>query len=114
LSRRLFKSRRTGAVINPEFTRLHYPLYWHYDFLAGLKGMAELGLVKDPRCADALDLLEQKELPDGGWPAEKRYYRSSSRRGLYADHFDWGSASRKTANDWVTTDALFVLRLGGR
>ena len=23
-----------------------------------------------PRCADALDLLESKRLPDGGWPAE--------------------------------------------
>ena len=30
-----------------------------------------VGLVDDPRCSDALDLLEQKELPGGGWPAEK-------------------------------------------
>ena len=29
-----------------------------------------------PRCADALDLLESKRLPDGGWPAEARYYKS--------------------------------------
>jgi hypothetical protein len=73
LTRRLFKRRSSDAVIHPEFVQLHYPLYWHYDFLTGLKAMAEIGLINDPRCADALDLLERKELPGGGWPAEKRY-----------------------------------------
>jgi hypothetical protein len=42
LSRRLFKRRANGSVIARGFVALHYPVYWHYDILAGLKAMAEL------------------------------------------------------------------------
>jgi hypothetical protein len=42
-----------------------------------LRVMAETGHLEDPRCGPALDLLEQKRLPDGGWPAESRYYSVS-------------------------------------
>jgi len=114
LTRGLFKRRSDGGVIHPEFLQLHYPLYWHYDILGGLKGIAELGLIADPRCAEALDLLERKELNSGGWPAEKRYYKVSSKIELHADSVDWGGASKKRMNEWVTTDALFVLRAAGR
>ena len=55
LERRLFKRRSTGGVIRLEFTQLHYPLYWHYDILGGLKAMTEVGAIHDRRCADALD-----------------------------------------------------------
>jgi hypothetical protein len=40
--------------------------------------------------ADALDLLEQKELPSGGWPADRRYYKVGSKVELRADHVDLG------------------------
>lgn len=33
------------AVV-PNFVLLHYPRYWHYDILAGLKVMAEVGFIK--------------------------------------------------------------------
>ena len=114
LSRRLFKRRADGKVIHPEFVRLHYPLYWHYDILGGLKAMAEIGLVKDPRCSDALDLLEEKELPDSGWPAERRYYKTSNKMESGAEYVDWGGTSKNKVNEWVTTDALYVLREAGR
>lgn len=112
--RRLFKGRSTGQIIHPEFTKLHYPLYWHYDVLAGLKAMAELGRIGDPRCADALDLLESKQLPDGGWPAEARYYKHSTTVALGNDDVDWGGTSTRRSNPWVTVDALAVLRASGR
>jgi hypothetical protein len=110
LERRLFKRRSDGRVIHSEFTKLHYPLYWHYDILAGLKAMAELGRIGDPRCADALDLLESKRLPDGGWPAEAKYYRHSTEVALGNDDVDWGGTSARRMNSWVTVDALAVLR----
>jgi hypothetical protein len=69
LSRRLLFHRSTGRPIRSEWVLLHHPVYWHYDVLAGLKGLAEVGSVDDRRCADALDLLEGKRLPGGGWPA---------------------------------------------
>jgi hypothetical protein len=114
LERRLYKRRRDGRVIHPEFTKLHYPLYWHYDILAGLRAMAELGRIDDPRCADALDLLESKRLPGGGWPAEARYYRTSTQVALGNDDVDWGGTSIRRSNPWVTVDALAVLRASGR
>jgi hypothetical protein len=114
LTRRLFKRRSDGEVIHPKFVQLHYPLYWHYDILTGLKALAEVGLIKDPRCSEALDLLERKELPGGGWPAERRYYKVSSQVELHADYVDWGGTSRTRMNEWVTTDALYVLREAGR
>src|SRR5439155_506471 len=42
LSRHLFLERHSGRVMNPEFLRLHYPLYHGYDTLGGLEAMAEL------------------------------------------------------------------------
>jgi hypothetical protein len=114
LSRKLYRRRSDGRVIHQEFTQLHYPLYWHYDVLAGLKAMAEMRLTKDRRCGDALDLLEEKELASGGWPAERRYYKTSKAIALGNDYVDWGGTSVKKMNPWVTADALYVLREAGR
>lgn len=116
LSRRLFKRMGDGRVIHPAFVALHYPLYWHYDILGGLKAMKIIGQIQDARCAEALDLLESKRLPDGGWAAEKRYYTSVSPRAMKsnAEHVDWGETSSKHMNEWVTVDALGVLRAAGR
>ena len=115
LERRLFRRRSDGAVIAADFVALHYPHYWHYDVLAGLSAVAAAGKIRDPRCREALDLLESKRLRDGGWPAERRYYKVS-RRALTsnADYVDWGGTSRTRMNEWVTVDALAVLRAAGR
>jgi hypothetical protein len=113
LERKLFRRRSDGGVIREEFAKLHYPLYWHYDILGGLKVLAEAGLVTDPRCADALELLAQKRLPDGGWPAEARYYKVTGRVELGADAVDWGGTSTRAMNEWVTADALHVLKAAG-
>jgi hypothetical protein len=114
LERRLYKRRSDAQVIHPEFTKLHYPLYWHYDIIAGLKAMAELGRVQDPACVDALDLLASKRLPGGGWPAEAKYYKASTTVALGNDDVDWGGTSSRRMNPWVTVDALAVLRASGR
>jgi hypothetical protein len=115
LQRRLFKRVRDGRVITPDFVALHYPRYWHYDYLGGLKAMMQVGRIRDARCADALDLLEERRLPDGGWPAEKRYYKVSPKKMTSnADYVNWGGTSRKRMNEWVTVDALAVLRAAGR
>jgi len=113
LTRRLFKRRADGSVIAQGFTALHYPVYWHYDILAGLKAMAELDLIRTPRCAEALDLLEEKELATGGWSADDRYFKAASKPVLGGDYVNWGS-DKKTMNEWITADALTVLHAAGR
>ena len=114
LSRELFLSRHTGRVMNEEFLALHYPLYYYYDILGGLRAMAEMGLIHDPRCGKALDRLESKQLPDGGWAAERCLYRVSSSLKARADYVDWGGARKRSMNEWVTADALSVLHIAGR
>jgi hypothetical protein len=119
LCRRLFRSRTDGKVISPHWTRPKYPRYWHYDMLGGLVAMAEMGLIKDPRCADALDLLERKELPRGGWAAQGRYYKVSPKLDVSARFgsvslVGWGGAGNARVNEWVSADALYVLRAAGR
>jgi len=113
LTRRLAYRASDGTLIRAEFAKLHFPLYWHYDILGGLKAMMELGLLGDPRCADALDLLESMRLP-GGWPAHARYYRASAEIELHHDWVDWGGTSTRRPNPWVTAEALAVLRAAGR
>ncbi|CAN5383717.1 hypothetical protein BH09PLA1_BH09PLA1_23370 [soil metagenome] len=114
LQRRLFRRRSDGTVIHPEFVALHYPLYWHYDFLAGLKVLAEMDLLGDTRCDEALNLLESKRLPDGSWPATRRCYSVSSKQKHGADFVDWGGTGSCKTNEWITADALFVLHRAGR
>jgi hypothetical protein len=94
--------------------QLHYPAYWHYDILAGLKVMAEADHIGDDRCKEALELLETKQLPDGGFPAEGKYYRVSERKVSGRSLVDWGAVSKQASNPFVTLDALTVLRSAGR
>lgn len=110
LKRQLYLKQGTQAAIKAEFTALHYPLYWHYDILHGLKIMAEAGFISDPRCKPAIDLLMNKQLPDGGWPAEKKYYKAAEELKLGNDSINWGGSSKRKLNEWVTADALFVLK----
>ena len=64
-----------GSVIHPSFLELHYPCYWHHDFLFSLLVMAESGRLGDERYGEALASLGTKRRPDGGLPLEHRYYR---------------------------------------
>ena len=67
-----------------------------------------------PAVSEALDLLEEKQLPVGGWAAERGLYAESSNVKTRAEYVDWGGARPKEMNEWVTADALHVLRAAGR
>jgi hypothetical protein len=90
LERRAVFHRSDGRLIDDEWTKLHYPLYWYYDVLGALKGLVEAGRIEDERCRDGLDLLESLRLPDGGWAAQARYYRGAGERKTHFDHVAWG------------------------
>jgi hypothetical protein len=113
LTRRLYRRLTDGRIMNGQFVKLHYPCYWRYDILFALKVMAEAGFIRDPRCKDALDLLESKRLADGGWPAEERFYKLARTPTGGCDLVSWGRVGRKF-NEWVTADALSVLHAAGR
>ena len=113
LSRRLLWRRRDGVLIQPEWggavDRIKFPIQF-YDVLFALQVMADLGRLGDPRCADALALLESKRIPGGGFPLEERVgvtRHMVASRGTYAD---WGPAGATRSNPFVTIAALRVLR----
>ncbi|HSN44614.1 MAG TPA: hypothetical protein VLR88_11245 [Propionibacteriaceae bacterium] len=114
LQRRLLWHAGDGSLIVPEWwgtpgpDRIHYPIQF-FDVLFALQVMAELGRLDDPRCGDALALLESRRLPDGGFPLEAPTTVTSetvASRGSYAD---WGPTGRRSSNPLVTLAALTVL-----
>jgi hypothetical protein len=108
LKRRLFKRLHDGKVIHPAFMKIQYPIQF-YDVLFALLVMVETDRIHDDRCADALDLLASKQLPDGGFALELKNAVTSDElitRGTYAD---WGASGRRIMNEYVTIDALYAL-----
>lgn len=114
LQRRMYRRLTNGTTINENFVKLHYPCYWHYDILSGLKVMAEAGFIHDSRCMDALDVLQSKRLDDGGFPAEGRFDKNVETPENGGSLVTWRSVSKMKMNEFVTADALFVLRAAGR
>ncbi|MFH2038083.1 MAG: hypothetical protein ABIJ65_01475 [Chloroflexota bacterium] len=114
LKRDLFLRQKDGKMMDRHFIELHYPCYWHYDILFALKVMAEAGFIGDPRCQPALDLLESRRLPDGGFPADSTYYHLTRPEISNYSPVSWGGISKKKANPFVTVEALTVLRASGR
>ena len=114
LDRRLLWHRSDDSLIVPDWAgkpgpdRIHYPIQF-FDLLFALQVMADLGRLGDPRCADALRLLEAKWLPDGGFPLEAPTAVTVDHvvsRGTYAD---WGPSGRRHSNPLVTLAALAVV-----
>ena len=112
--RNLYKRISDGEVINKRWLLLHYPPYWHYDILFALKVLAEANKVQDKRCNDALDLLEAKRLGYGGFPKEEKYCQSTNPETRYFTPGDWKPVNKRKMNEWVTIDALFILKKAKR
>jgi hypothetical protein len=113
LSRRLFRRRHDGGVIRPAFLELHYPCYWHYDVLFGLRVLSEAGAVTDPRCEEALAYVRSRQLPNAGWPADATFWRFSSRPVSGRSLVRWGPVGKTRENEFVTVGALSLIAGGG-
>ena len=111
LRHRSFRSTTTGEVIDPEWLKLHYPLYWHYDVLQALVIFSRLRPLNDPRMEEALDLIEAKRQPDGCWQAEGFYWVMRGKRTSNVEVVNWG---RRGPNEMITLNALRVLKAAGR
>lgn len=111
LCHRLFRSDKTGRVIDPEWLKLHYPLYWHYDILQGLLILMRAGKADDPRAQEALDIIASRQGADGKWRAERFYWRPKDKARSQFEVVDWG---RRGPNEMITLNALRVLKAGGR
>jgi hypothetical protein len=110
LSHRIFRRHGTGEPIHRSWLTLHYPPYWHYDVLQAMHLLTRLGHARDERTADALDVLEERRLPDGRWQASVAWWQPpGSTRTVEA--VDWG---RGQPSEMATLNALRILRAAGR
>jgi len=109
LEHRLFRSLRTGEVIRRDWLALHYPPYWHYDILQALLVLSRMRLTGDPRCSDALAVLERRRRPDGRWQAGAYWWKPPGTQRGTVEVVDWG---RSAPNEMITLNALRILRIG--
>ena len=121
LRHRLFRSEGTGEVIDKEWLKLHYPLYYHYDILQALVILARAGKARDPRAQQALDIIKSKRQLDGTWRAEGFYWKpkepcegSQSLRKVPTSNVDVVGWGRRGPNEMITLNALRVLKAAGR
>ena len=99
LNHQMYRSHRTGEVVNPALARFPFPPQWHFDVLRGLEHFRADGVPPDPRLADAVDVVRRARRPDGAWPV----YRGYSGRTCFV--MEPAGPSR-----WNTLRALRVLR----
>jgi len=106
LVHRLFRSHRTGAIIKPIFLRFSFPPRWHYDILRALDYFQAVNAPRDPRLAEAIDIVRNAQGDDGRWTLQNSY-----RGKTYFELEQLGAPSR-----WNTLRALRVLKWwdGGR
>lgn len=73
LEHRLFRSHRTGEIVDPRMLRLSFPPRWRHDILRSLDYFRTAGAVHDERLRDAVEILRGKRRRDGRWPLQQRY-----------------------------------------
>jgi hypothetical protein len=73
LDHQMYRSHRTGEVINPTWSTFHFPPRWHYDVLRGLDHLQDSGASIDGRAADAVELVRSKRRKDGRWGKGSQY-----------------------------------------
>ena len=79
---------------------LSFPPRWHYDILRALDYFQAVNAPRDPRLAEAIEIVHNSRLEDGRWPLQHTY-----RGKTYFELEHLGAPSR-----WNTLRALRVLR----
>ena len=110
LGHRLVRVLGSDKPIHSSFTGLHWPAYWHYDILAGLRVLHATDTLDDPRAADALALLASKQRPDGRFQPNGSWWRSAPGGSGPVDVIDWGKGR---PSEVLTLHALRVLSAAG-
>jgi len=109
LVHRLFKSHRSGQIIDEHWLRLHFPPI-NYDILNGLRLMTDLGVKSEDTLGDAVDLVQSKTGPEGLWLTE--HVPSGYREKTGQPSIKFESLGRPSK--WITLQSLVVLSRMGR
>ena len=100
LCHRLYKSDKTGEVIDKRWTMLSYPSRWRYDILRALIYFSDAKHPYDSRMEDALKIIISKKKKTGEWPVQQKYSGDV--------HFDMEPTGKPSR--WNTLRASRVLK----
>lgn len=100
LQHKLFRSDRTGKIIDKKMLMLSYPSRWRYDILRALDYFRLAAVEYDSRMDDAFDVLLKKRRADDTWPVQARHPGQT--------HFDMEKTGKPSR--WNTLRALRVLK----
>jgi hypothetical protein len=94
------KSRKPTGKPSGNWWKFGFPNFMVSDILQNAEALARLGYGKDPRLANALQLILDKQDSQGRWLMEKDYTGKT-----------WGDfGPKKQPNKWVTLRAMRVLK----
>lgn len=100
LMHKLFRSDKTGDIINSNFLKLCYPGRWYYDILKAMDYFQFAKVKYDKRMDDAIEIILEKRTEQGQWKL------ASKHPGL--THFEMEQSGKPSR--WNTLRALRVLR----
>ena len=100
LQHKLFKSDRTGKIIDKKMLMLSYPSRWRYDILRALDYFRLAGVEYDTRMDDAIEVLLKKQRADKRWPLQAKHPGQT--------HFDMEKTGQPSR--WNTLRALRILK----
>jgi len=100
LMHKLFRSDKTGNIINPNFLKLRYPGRWYYDILRALDYFRLAEVKYDSRMSEAIEIILSKRTKDGYWKLASKHPGQS--------HFEMEQAGKPSR--WNTLRALRVLK----
>ena len=69
----MFRSHRSGEIVDQRYLRFSFPPRWHYDVLRGLDYIWSAGALDDDRLGEAIDVVMHKRSDDGTWPLQQRW-----------------------------------------
>jgi hypothetical protein len=96
----LFKSDKTGKVIDNKYLKLPYPTRWRYDILRSLDYFQFANSSFDTRMQDAIDVILQKKTKENLWKLNANYPGQV--------HFQMEQVGKPSR--WNTLRALRVLK----
>jgi len=100
LIHKLFRSHRSGEIMDRKMLMLSYPSRWRYDILRVLNYFQREGTGYNNRMDDAIEILLKKRRADGTWPLQARHPGQT--------HFEMEEISKPSR--WNTLRALRVLK----
>jgi hypothetical protein len=97
----MFRSLRTGQIIDKRWLRFAFPTFWHYDVLRGLDYLRSAAIKPDRRVREAIEIVIARRHQNGRWPLNLLHRES------IPEQMETTVAS---ASRWNTLRALRVLR----